>query len=158
MVPHPAGLVDLLVAGLGFAGDVYLPSPGVLVSAPAPVGFARLSPGAGGGVPDVEVTEAIGEFLASAAVAEQGRSEAAAMVPVASAAPWFRQVYRQFDFAKGGPVRDLVVPEDHTLPAGQPLLVPVLLGGEPQPVSLPPRSGHGVAGLGVGGPLPVEFV
>jgi hypothetical protein len=65
--------------------------------------------------------------------------------------PVARQVYRQFDFSKGGPVRDLVLPMDADLPPGQPLLVPAILAGEAQPVTLP------IPGADRQGPLPVEF-
>jgi len=65
--------------------------------------------------------------------------------------PYGRQVYRQFDFARGGPVRDLVAPLNADLPPGQPLLVPIVQAGELCAVPLPPR-GH----LAID-PLPVEF-
>jgi hypothetical protein len=60
-----------------------------------------------------------------------------------------RQVYRQFDFMQGGPVRDVVGPVDSTLPAGQPLLVAAILAGEEQPVSMAPRRVTDVEGLPV---------
>ncbi len=62
-----------------------------------------------------------------------------------------RQVYRQFDFAKGGPVRDLLVPVvgADELPAGQPLLIPVVSGGAPGSIP-PPRPAAKLA------PIPVE--
>jgi hypothetical protein len=56
--------------------------------------------------------------------------------------PIMRQAYRQFDFAQGRAVRDLVLRMDAALEGGQPLLVPVVLGGEAQPVPLPPPPGY----------------
>ena len=50
-----------------------------------------------------------------------------------------RQVYRQFDFAMGGPVRDLIAPLSMSDTPGQPLLVPGLIDGDVRPVPLPPR-------------------
>ncbi|MCW5763410.1 MAG: hypothetical protein KIT88_09245 [Phycisphaeraceae bacterium] len=49
------------------------------------------------------------------------------------------QVYRQFDFARGGPVRDVVLPIEGGLAAGQPQLVCAIERGEVMSVSLPPR-------------------
>ena len=65
--------------------------------------------------------------------------------------PVARQVYRQFDFSKGGPVRDLVQPMDAALTPGQPLLIPAILAGEVQPIALP------IPGTEHQKPLPVEF-
>jgi hypothetical protein len=62
-----------------------------------------------------------------------------------------RQVYRQFDFAKGGPVRDLVAPTALGMAAGQPLLVPGISGGQVCPVTLGPRAGMKLD------PIPVVF-
>lgn len=50
-----------------------------------------------------------------------------------------RQVYRQFDFARGGPVRDLIAPMSASDTPGQPLLVPGVIEGVVQPVPLPQR-------------------
>lgn len=131
---HPAELATAL-AQAGWDGDLFLPAPGVPLFAGCPAAFARERPslrgdGSGGGAGrpvgglSADVRDAIGEFLGKAAGPPAPRTA-------------MRQAYRQFDFAKGGPVRDLVVPFDTSLPAGQPLLVPVLLAGELQPVPLP---------------------
>ncbi|MEO1585220.1 MAG: hypothetical protein AAFR96_11710 [Planctomycetota bacterium] len=134
--PHPSELVEALV-GAGFSGDLFVPTPGVPVFAPAPCAFVRHP----GGAPiEPELADVIGGFLAMSGDitdAEQ-RSEP-------------RQVYRQFDFSKGGPVRDYVVPLASDLPPGQPLLVPAIMAGEAQPVTLP------VPGADRQGELPVEF-
>lgn len=119
---HPGELVARLKQ-LDFSGDLYVPTPGVPLFRSSPAAFARE---ADGSRPDEHVVRAIKEFLV-----EVGKPE-----PVSG----FRQVYRQFDFAKGGPVRDLVVAFDQ-LPSGQPLLVPALEDGKPVSVTLPPRKG-----------------
>ncbi|MBY0313132.1 MAG: hypothetical protein K2W85_13765 [Phycisphaerales bacterium] len=122
LVGHPGELVDRLLQ-LEFSGDLYVPTPGVPLFRTSPAAFARE---ADGSRPNDHVIRAIKEFLV-----DVGKPE-----PVAG----FRQVYRQFDFAKGGPVRDLVVTFDQ-LPAGQPLLVPAIENGKPVSVTLPPRKG-----------------
>jgi len=167
LAPHPGSLVEMLLE-VGFTGDLYVPAPGVWVFAPAPVAFVREAPASGGGVPEHEaIVELISAFLADAVsdpmpvpVDPTGRQSVRrsqpvrgpVSVPVPAPAAFFRQVYRQLDFARGGPVRDRVVPEHHTLPPGQPLLVPAIIGGEAQPVSLPPRTVQTFQA-----PLPVEF-
>lgn len=134
--PHPMELVDALLEA-GFAGDLFLPTPGVPVFAPAPCAFVRH---ADGSPIEPELAAVIADFLAmSGEIAE----------PEQMVEP--RQVYRQFDFAKGGPVRDYVVPMESDLPAGQPLLVPAILAGERQPVTLP------VPGADRQGEVPIEF-
>ena len=132
--PHPAELAAVLV-GNGFTGDLFLPTPGVPIFEGAPAAFVR-------GVHEsdelFELVEAVvGDFL--------GDADGPERMPVA------RQVYRQFDFAKGGPVRDVVRPMDADLTPGQPLLVPVILAGEAQPVTLP------IPGADRQKPLPVVF-
>jgi hypothetical protein len=114
---HPAELVAALLAG-GFAGDLYLPNPGVPLFVSCPCGFLRSKGGESG-----EAMTLIDAFLGKGATTRRDRSR-------------FRQAYRQFDFAKGGPVRDLVVVHDDELVPGQPLLVPAVLGGEAMGVSL----------------------
>ena len=89
---HPAQLITLLV-GNGFAGDLYLPTPGVPIFEGAPAAFVK-------------------------GVQETDEAEGPMRMPIA------RQVYRQFDFSKGGPVRDIVRAMDADLTPGQPLLVP----------------------------------
>lgn len=128
---HPAELVAQLLA-LGFAGDVFVPSPGVRFFAGCPLAFARESHG---GQPPDQVCGLIEEHVTSGLESTDSRVKPRTQRVVQRG---LRQVYRQFDFAKGGPVRDLVVGENE-LPPGQPLLVPALLGGVPQPVSLPIR-------------------
>lgn len=128
---HPAELVGALIAE-GFAGDLYVPTPGVSLFKGCPAAFAR---GPQGGAPGRAVVRAVGAFLGPGCAAGD--------------APEFRQAYRQFDFARGGPVRDLVVPFDSALPAGQPLLVRAIARGEPVPVTLPPPRGFEVSRLPV---------
>lgn len=128
---HPADLVAALLAA-GFRGDLMLPAPGYTLFKSSPAAFARAPLGA---TPEDDVLEVVARFLGG--VGEPQR------------VPGPRQVYRQFDFAKGGPVRDVVVPMDATLPAGQPLLVPAIQGGEAAPVSLPPRRMEELADLPV---------
>lgn len=131
---HPAGLVAGLVSA-GFRGDLYLPTPGIELFDGCPAGFLRLP---GGALPDEDFVEAVSGFLGEGVSGPKRRAG-------------LRQAYRQFDFAKGGPVRDLVAMSEDSLLSGQPLLVPAVLGGEVQRVTLPPR------GPGLATPLPVEF-
>ena len=137
IVTHPGHLLEALAA-VGFEGDLFLPTPGVPVFDGAPCAFCR---GRGGEIPDEAVLEMIDAYLC----------ETGADVAPPQRLPEARQVYRQFDFSKGGPVRDLVIPMSHDLPPGQPLLVPAVLQGRPQPVTLP------IAGADKQGPLPVVF-
>lgn len=134
--PHPAELVEALIEA-GFEGDLFLPTPGVPVFAPAPCAFIRHS---GGSPIEPELADVVAEFLASGGETDR---------PTPRSQP--RQVYRQFDFARGGPVRDYVVPLADDLPPGQPLLVPAILEGEPQPVTLP------IPGADRQSELPVDF-
>jgi hypothetical protein len=126
---HPSELV-LRLQEVGFAGDLFIATPGVPVFCGAPAAFAR-DPGQAGGRPDEHVVRAVKEFLIDVTRPE----------PV----PAFRQVYRQFDFAAGRAVRDLVAPAGVLVgvhgepPAGQPLLVPAIRGGREVGVTLPPR-------------------
>lgn len=133
LAEHP-GDVAALVLSSGFEGDLYLPTPGVPLFRGSPAAFCRTPDGSR---PSETVVRAVKEFLIDVSRPER----IAAM----------RQVYRQFDFAKGRAVRDLVVPMDETLPAGQPLLVPVVVDGEEVGVTLPPRKGAPVE------PVPVVF-
>lgn len=130
---HPAQLVQQLLAG-GFQGDLYLPTPGVPIFEGCPVAFARARSGQ---TPDPHALDAIGEFLGD--------------VEAPQRRPGMRQAYRQFDFAQGRAVRDLVVPMNDTLPGGQPLLVPGILNGEACAVPLPMRKAAQTE------PLPVVF-
>ena len=130
---HPAELVAAL-RKTGFAGELFVPSPGVPVFKGAPAAFAR---GPAGSAPTDDQLALIGRFLG--AVGEPERIG----LP--------RQVYRQFDFAKGGPVKDLVVPMNEDLPPGQPVLVLAVEAGASLSVPLPPRDPARIE------PLPVEI-
>ncbi len=134
LTPHPAQVVEVLLSA-GFEGDLFLPTPGVPIFEGAPAAFVR-------GVQDSDelfelIEAAVGDFL--------GEAEGPEPMPIA------RQVYRQFDFSRGGPVRDVVRPMDAELTPGQPLLVPVILAGQAQPVTLP------IPGADRQKPLPVVF-
>lgn len=133
---HPAELAGLLEA-VGFAGDLHLAAPGQVLSESCPCAFLHEP---GGRMPDEAVIEAVGAFLAANGVG----SDAIRRGPP-------RQAYRQFDFGQGGPVRDLVAWMGGDPRAGQPLLVPVMLGGQAQPVALPQRRGKPAD------PPPLEF-
>lgn len=134
---HPATLVSILIDA-GFKGDLFMPTPGVPLFESAPACFIRQPDG---GPIDEDLLAAI-EYSLTADGAE---------IDGPTRQPQPRQVYRQFDFSKGGPVRDLVVPMHHDLPPGQPQLVPAILAGEAQPVTLP------VPGADRQRPVPVEF-
>lgn len=131
---HPNEVLETIVSS-GFTGDLYLPTPGVPIFEGAPAAFAR------GVDPDSEVGQLVLEIIP----AFLGEVDEPVEVPIA------RQVYRQFDFSKGGPVRDLVQPMDATLTPGQPLLIPAILSGNVQPIALP------IPGTQHQKPLPVEF-
>ncbi|MBC7835698.1 MAG: hypothetical protein H7Y88_11450 [Phycisphaerales bacterium] len=126
VVGHPGELIETLIApgSAHFRGDLYLPVPGVSLFRGSPAAFCR---GPAGGPPQPEqfVLRAVKEFLVD--------------VSKPQAVSGARQVYRQFDFGSGRIVRDLVVPLDAALPAGQPQLVAAILGGAPQAVPLPIR-------------------
>lgn len=136
IAPHPGDLAIALVAA-GFQGDLYLPTPGVPVFEGAPAGFMT----------GVDIESEVGSMaLVEVPLFLQTGGEI-----TGHESPVARQVYRQFDFSKGGPVRDVVRPMDADLVPGQPILVPVILGGEAQPVSLP------IPGADRQKPLPVVF-
>lgn len=136
---HPADLAEKLLDA-GFVGEVLVPAPGVPMFKGAVCATARERDG---GPPDDEIAELIRAFLKRA----EGKSSKEPVVSLP-----IRQVYRQFDFAKGGPVRDLVAPVVGEFPPGQPLLIPVVSGGGPCAVPLPPRMSGPIQ------PVPVEFV
>lgn len=134
LVPdHPGDLVDELVAR-GFSGDLFLPVPGTVLFRNSPAGFCR---GPGGSRPEEHVLRAVKEFLVDVSRPERRAG--------------LRQVYRQFDFSKGGPVRDLVKSVAGEPVAGQAQLIPAILAGVPQAVYLP------IPGMSSVSPLPVVF-
>jgi hypothetical protein len=159
VVDHPAELLAGLIEG-GFAGDLFLPAPGVPLFPTCPSAFMR---GAGGGEPDAASARAVEEYLAAGVESDskggkgtrgggQGGGQGGGGRGVVSrACAHMLMAYRQFDFAKGGPVQDLVVVHDRAVPAGQPLLVPAILAGEAQAVPLPIPAARGQE------ELPVEF-
>lgn len=138
IAPHPADLGEKLLDA-GFVGEVLIAAPGVPLFKGSPCATARERDG---GPPDDEIVALIRATLK--------RSEGKASKEPVISLP-LRQVYRQFDFAKGGPVRDLVAPVVGDPPPGQPLLVPVVSGGALCAVPLPPRAGTALNAL------PVEF-
>jgi hypothetical protein len=117
---------------------VLVAAPGVPLFRSAPVATVRTRDG---GPPAYWVVERIERYLTTAE-GQWGGPELHRPLP---------QVYREMDFARGGPVRDVVRSVLDALPAGQPLLVPVVSGGAPCPVPLPPRSRPLI------GMLPVEW-
>lgn len=133
---HPADLAEKLLDA-GFVGEVMAPAPGVPLFKGSVCATARERDG---GPVDDEIRAIVQEYLRRA----EGRCSKRPMVSLP-----LRQVYRQFDFAKGGPVRDLLAPVVGELPSGQPLLIPVVSGGAPGSIP-PPR---GVTKMS---PIPVE--
>lgn len=136
---HPAELVAMLLEdgsagverdesreGGAFAGDLFLAAPGVAMMRTAPAAFMR---GARGRPVDAETLAAVRVFLGGKRVVDGPHR-----------VPGLRQVYRQFDFGKPGrnqgPVRDAIAAREDMVLPGQPLLVPVILAGEPQPVAM----------------------
>lgn len=132
---HPAALIEALLDA-GCTGTLFVPTPGVPLFAGSPAVFLHAP---GGALPNT----AWCDVIESAEFAESLNPD--------SRRGSMRQVYRQFDFAVGKAVRDLVVPMSKGLPGGQPLLVCAIEKGEPQGVTLPPRRGP------LQEPLPVEF-
>lgn len=124
---HPGELGDTLL-NAGYIGEVLIASPGIEMFKGAPIAVARNN---AGGQPEDDVLRMIQDFLNAC----DGDLEHPQIIrPIC-------QVYRQFDFLKGGAAKDLVVPVTGDLQAGQPLLIPVVSGGEMCPVPLPPRAG-----------------
>lgn len=121
---HP-GELSMALAETEMVRDLLVPSPGVPLFATSPA--AHLIPSDWNARAD-ELIALVSDFLGPR------RDSRFSGLDVR------HQVYRQFDFAKGGPVRDLVLPTEAGLPAGQPLLVPAITLGAIQPVSLPPRT------------------
>lgn len=114
--PHPIALIERL-GNAGFAGDLFVPSPGVELFRTSVCAFAR---GPGGSRPAPEAIRLIERHL----------TQRGGRVRPPSRAHMPRQVYRQMNFATGAIARDLIVPLHHDLPAGQPLLVLAIERGE----------------------------
>lgn len=134
---HPVELAEKLLDA-GFVGEVMVPAPGVPLFKTSACATARERDG---GPPDDEICSIIREYLLKG----EGRASKRPMVCLP-----LRQVYRQFDFARAGPVRDLLAPVvGADLPAGQPLLVPVVSGGDACTIP-PPRAPQRMT------PIPVE--
>lgn len=127
VAPHPADLLERLVRD-GFAGDLFLPSPGVPLFKGAVAAFARAP---GGAAPDDRTIHAVEAFLTR----RGGRLAPPERISVP------RQVFRQLDFATGRVTRDLVVPMNDDLPPGQPLLVLAVEAG--RACALPPEAPAG---------------
>ncbi len=135
---HPADILDGLI-DTGFLGEVFYATPGTQLFEGSPVAWTRDN---AGGQPEDDIIELITALLDSC---EGEIGDPQIVRPV-------HQVYRQFDFLKGGAFRDLVAPVTGDLPPGQPLLIPLLCGGEICPVPLPPRSSKPLD------PVPVQWV
>ncbi len=131
---HPADLAAMLSAILGSQDpsapdddhELRLASPGIPMMPGSVVG-AIARPNAR--LIDLQMASVVESWLAAQAgelLCVEGR-------PMA-------QVYRQFDFAKGGPVRDVIAPAHGDVLAGQPLLVVAFSRGAIGTVSLPPRA------------------
>ncbi len=133
--PHPADLGEKLGA-MGFAGDLFLPSPGVPLFKGSVAAFAR---GPGGSPPTEDEAKAIEAFLT--------RRGGKISTPERISTP--RQVYRQLDFATGRITRDLVIPMNEDLPPGQPLLVLAIDSGRACSVSPEARGGGRIGAVKV---------
>lgn len=125
LVAEHGAEVGLAILSAGFSGDLFLPAPGVPLFAGCPAGFMKTPSGVW---PEAKFVRLVREFLKDVSSPVRSRS--------------MRQVYRQFDFGTGRVRRDLVVGLESELPGGQPLLVPVILAGELQPVPMPPPPGY----------------
>jgi len=134
---HP-GEIGLAMRQVGFVGEVFVAAPGIEMFKDAPIAWCRDQ---SGGMPDEQIVEFIDGFLQTCT----GKTERPEIMRP------LHQVYRQMDFLAGGPTHDLAAPITGDLPAGQPLLVPVIIGGEICSVSLPPKSGKPLE------PLPVKW-
>lgn len=121
---HPQVLAEALLDA-GFVGEVCLLNPNTTGFEGSIVATARERDG---GPVDDEIAGLITNYLK--------RCEGKAGEPMI-AFP-LRQMYREMDFLKGGPVRDVRTPVVGVLPAGQPLLIPIVSGGAAG--SIPPAS------------------
>jgi hypothetical protein len=124
---HPADLLGAL-ATLSPTLEAWVPSPGVPFFDGAVVFHLQDE----AGVPD-EAVALVDAFLGKGV---EGPAEVGERF----------QVFRQFDFLKGGPVRDVLAPEAlHEAVPGQPLLIPGVVAcpgeaaGEIAPVPMPAR-------------------
>ena len=133
---HPGEVLDAL-AESGLVSDLLIATPRVSVFAPSPAAHFRPARW------DQQVVE-VGAEIIDAFLSIGGRAGVAGLGPQ-------RQVYRQFDFARGGPVRDLVAPTALGVAAGQPLLVPAISNSEVCAVTLGPRAAMKLD------PIPVFF-
>ncbi|MGV6813450.1 MAG: hypothetical protein ACWA5W_00410 [Phycisphaerales bacterium] len=125
---HPAELAGALL-DVGYIGEVMISTPGTELFAGAPIAIARKN---SGGQPEDDVLRMIQDFLDAC---DGVVTPPQIIRPVC-------QVYRQFDFLNPGAAKDLVAPVTGELQAGQPLLLPVVRGGEICPVPLPPKAGR----------------
>jgi len=124
---HPAQLAEAILDA-GYIGEVLISTPGVEMFKGAPIAIARNN---SGGQPEDDILMMIQDFLSAC----DGELEHPQIVrPMC-------QVYRQFDFLKGGAAKDIVAAVTGDLQAGQPLLIPVVSGGAMCPVPLPLRAG-----------------
>lgn len=123
VVIHPGELVALL-RSRGFKGDLFLPTPGIPMFSGSPIAFMR---GPLGEPVEENHVMLVDEYL-NAQTDIQWQ-------------PGLRQVYRQFDFLKGGAAHDLVQNSSTGVLAGQLLMVQALDNGEPTPVNMPPKKG-----------------
>lgn len=115
MTKHPSQLAEALLDA-GFVGEVCVLSPNAVAFETSIVATARERDG---GPVDDEIAGIISGYLKKC---EGSVDEPVVALPI-------RQVYREMDFLKGGPVRDVRTPVVGVLPAGQPLLIPVVSGG-----------------------------
>lgn len=123
LTAHPADLVGAL-RSRGFKGDLFIPTPGVPMFRGSPIAFMRGRLGEPVAEADALLVD---EFL-------NGETEI-------EWEPGLRQVYRQFDFLKGGAARDIVQSCSSGVLAGQPLLVQAMNQGDAVPVMMPARKG-----------------
>lgn len=145
---HPAAVVRILL-GAGFAGDLHLPAPGIVLFRACPAAWMRFAWAPTHDHTPSNPSEATVRTLVVQAIS--GHLEAGGGAVSLTRVSRGGLPFRQFDFARGGPVRDLVIEPGRPAPPGQPLLVPAILGGIEQPVSLPPRK------ISVIDPLPVVW-
>jgi hypothetical protein len=125
---HPAELASALIDA-GYIGEVMISTPGTELFMGAPVAIARNN---AGGQPEDDVLRMIQDFLDAC---DGAVAHPQIIRPVC-------QVYRQFDFLNPGKAKDIVAPVTGELQAGQPMLIPIISGGQTCPVPLPPKPGR----------------